>query len=87
MWKYFIALLQSLFLVSRDVEELRRDVKALNERFFHLAAVVQSLSDKIDAAAMSESRKGNTRPFCSSSPVSIPHWRKVFVSSGKMRPA
>jgi uncharacterized protein YlxW (UPF0749 family) len=49
MWKYFIAALQGLFVVSRDVEELRRDVRELSEKFYRLAAAVQSLSDKIDA--------------------------------------
>ena len=49
MWKTILTVLMNVLGLARDLEENRKEIKDLNEKVYKLAAVVQSLSDKIDA--------------------------------------
>jgi septal ring factor EnvC (AmiA/AmiB activator) len=49
MWKTLLTVLQNVLTLARDLEESRREIKELNEKIYRLTAVVQRLSDRIDA--------------------------------------
>lgn len=54
MWKTILTFFQNVLMLARDLEESRQEIKELNEKIYRLTAIVQSLSDKIDANSQHE---------------------------------
>ncbi|MCA1615701.1 MAG: hypothetical protein LC800_16695 [Acidobacteria bacterium] len=54
MWKTILTIVQNLFMLARDLEENRTEIKELNEKVYRLTNIVQRLSDKLDAQAQQE---------------------------------
>lgn len=50
MWR-ILTILQKVFILARDVDEIREHIRALNDKVHALTSDVQSLSEKIEANA------------------------------------
>jgi regulator of replication initiation timing len=48
MWKQFLALVQTVFTLARDIEESRAEIKSLREEVNKLTSVVVALKGQID---------------------------------------
>ena len=50
MWKDFVALVSTVFTLSKDLAQAKEDIKKINQNIFDLTLALQRLSDKIEHA-------------------------------------
>jgi hypothetical protein len=54
MWKDVLSLIQNVFLLARDLEQVKSDIKELKRNVLDLTLTMQRLSDQIEMNRQSE---------------------------------